>query len=145
LRCKRLCCLLATPAKKPRGYYDHGEDFELEDQVAVLVELFAKTRRRPIGEISDYDLFGWRQSFRIMLGHHNIHTRTSSSLVVDAQADRRLELDYGRYSAPYNLHRDGEWGHILASVQLAQMREEMFTDRRPTPKPRRRWDDEWDL
>jgi len=55
LRCKRLRCLLATPAKNSKGYYDHGEDFELEDQVAVLVELFAKTRRRPIGEISDYD------------------------------------------------------------------------------------------
>jgi hypothetical protein len=45
--------LPAQPAKestlsKPKGYWDRGEGFPFEDQVSVLTELFAKTKRREV-------------------------------------------------------------------------------------------------
>ncbi len=94
-----------APAKKPKGYYDRGEDFPMEDQVAFLVEMFAETKRR---DATNFDLFGWRKTFRIMLDHHRIPF-DDIVLVVTALADRRLHLDFDRYNAPYDLHRDGEW------------------------------------
>ena len=57
----------------------------MEDQVAVLVELFAKTRHRPL----DFDLFGWRKTFRIMLEHHQIPF-DDIEMVVTALGDKRL-------------------------------------------------------
>ena len=62
-------------ATKPKAFYDHGEGFAAEDQVAVLVELFAKTRPR---QPSDFNVFGWRKTFRIMLEHHRSRSTTSS-------------------------------------------------------------------
>ena len=127
---------------RPKAYYDHGADFPMEDQVAELVEKFAKfkNRRLPGYKISDYDLFGWRKTFRIMLGHHKIPF-DEARLVVDALAEGRLALDYGRYSSPYDLVRrrrevvgiPGEWKNILGWVKIALEREHM----RPSPAPSR--------
>jgi hypothetical protein len=128
-----------TTPPKPKAYYDHGEDFAMEDQVSTLVELFAKTKRRPA---SDFDLFGWRKTFRIMLEHRQIPYE-DIAMVVTALGDKRLHLDFGRYSAPYDLvGRPGEWENILASVKIALLREQKF----PTPAPsrRRHWDDDND-
>ena len=107
----------------------------MEDQVAVLVELFAKTKRR---EVSDYDLFGWRKTFRIMLEHHRIPFE-DIEMVVTALGDKRLCLDFARYNTPYDLRRDDrEWENILASVKLALEREES----RPNPPRRQHFDDD---
>lgn len=106
----------------PRGFYDRGgRGFAVvEDQVNVLVELFTKTRRRPV---SDFDLFAWRKTFRIMLTHRQI-PYDDIHMVVEALGDTRLQLDRGRYHSPYDLHRDGEWEHVLASVKVALLREQ---------------------
>ena len=126
------------PTIKPRpwDFYDYGEGFPMEDQVAVLVELFAKTKHR---EVSDYDLFGWRKTFRIMLDHWSIPF-DDIVMVVEALGNTRLCLDFARYNAPYDLVRrrgevlgtPGEWENILGSVKLALQREE----RRPKNPPR---------
>ena len=68
----------------------------MEDQVSVLVELFAKTRHRPA---SDFDLFGWRKTFRIMLEHHQI-PYDDIVMVVTALGNKRLHLDFARYQRP---------------------------------------------
>jgi hypothetical protein len=99
----------------------------LEDQVNVLVELFTKTRRHPV---SDFDLFAWRKTFRIMLTCQRI-PYDDILLVVQSLGDRRLELDRGRYHSPYDLHRNGEWEYVLGAVKIALLREK----NRPTPAP----------
>jgi hypothetical protein len=110
---------------------DRGEGAVVEDQIAVLVELFAKTRRRGP---SDFDLFGWRKTFRIMLTHRQIPYQ-DIVMVVEALGDKRLRLDFDRYHAPYDLvGRPGEWENILAWVKIALLREQMM----PTPAPSRR-------
>ena len=120
-------CPLAPPmgvedTTMPRGFYDRGgRGFAVvDDQVNVLVELFTKTRRRPV---SDFDLFAWRKTFRIMLTHRQI-PYDDIHMVVEALGDTRLQLDRGRYHSPYDLHRDGEWEHVLASVKVALLREQ---------------------
>ena len=102
----------------------------MEDQVSTLVELFRKTRRHPV---SDFDVFGWRKTFRIMLTHRQI-PYDDIRLVVNALGNHRLELDFARYHSPYDLHRDGEWPYVLGSVKIALLREERFPT--PPPKPR---------
>ena len=49
-----------------------------------------------------------------MLDHHRIPF-DDIVLVVTALADRRLHLDFDRYNAPYDLHRDGEWERLGAT------------------------------
>ncbi|PRC56577.1 hypothetical protein C6A85_20030, partial [Mycobacterium sp. ITM-2017-0098] len=84
---------------KPKAYYDRGEGFPTEDQVTELVELWKTSRS---GEVSDFDLFAWRKSFRIMLGHRQI-SYTDLHRVVTALVERKhLELDYNRYRHPYD-------------------------------------------
>ena len=83
----------------------------MEDQVALLVEMFAKTKRR---DATNFDLFGWRKTFRIMLDHQRIPF-DDIVLVVTALAERRLRPDFDRYNAPYDLHRDGEWERVGAT------------------------------
>ena len=84
------------PAEKPKGYYDHGQGFAIEYQVSVLVELFAKTRHRLV---SDFDLFAWRKTFRIMLEHRQIPF-DDIVRVVTALGNKRLHLDFGRIRLP---------------------------------------------
>lgn len=98
-----------APAKKPKAYYDRGEGFPMEDQVSELVELFTKTKTILGRQVSDYDLFAWRKTFRIMLDRHQI-PYADIVLVVGALADRRLELDFSRYNAPYDLVRSDRPG-----------------------------------
>ena len=98
----------------PRGFSDLGvEESAVEDQVSVLVELFRKTRRHPV---SDFDVFAWRKTFRIMLTHRQI-PYDDIRLVVNALGNHRLELDFARYHSPYDLHRNGEWPYVLGAVR----------------------------
>ena len=110
------------------GLSDLGvQESAVEDQVSILVELFRKTRRHAV---SDFDLFGWRKTFSIMLTQRQI-SYDDIRMVVNALGNHRLELDFGRYHSPYDLHRDGEWPYVLAAVQIALLREK----NRPKPPP----------
>ena len=131
-------------ATKPKAFYDHGEGFAAEDQVAVLVELFAKTRPR---QPSDFNVFGWRKTFRIMLEHHRSRSTTSSrwsprwvtnGCVWTSTATARpttWSADAVRWSVHPVSGRTSGW------VKSALEREQT----RPTPAPSRRqlsFDDE---
>ncbi|PRC41769.1 hypothetical protein C6A85_000000113935, partial [Mycobacterium sp. ITM-2017-0098] len=75
------------------------------------------------------------KSFRIMLGHRQI-SYTDLHRVVTALVERKhLELDYNRYRHPYDLHGDGEWPHLLAAVELEELREQMHQSRNEPPRP----------
>ena len=116
----------------PRGLSDLGvEESAVEDQVSTLVELFRKTRRHPV---SDFDVFGWRKTFRIMLTHRQI-PYDDIRLVVNALGNHRLELDFARYHSPYDLHRNGEWPYVLGAVQIALLREKNLPTPAPPPPP----------
>ena len=103
----------------------------MEDQVSTLVELFRKTRRHPV---SDFDVFGWRKTFRIILTHRQI-PYDDIRLVVNALGNHRLELDFARYHSPYDLHRTGEWPYVLGAVQIALLREKNLPTPAPPPPP----------
>ena len=116
------------------------EESAVEDQVSTLVELFRKTRRH---SLSALDVFAWRKTFSIMLTQRQI-PYDDIRLVVNALGDRRLQLDFGRYHSPYDLHRNGEWPYVLAAVKIVLMRQEKSPTPPPPPPPQLRpsWDDD---
>ena len=116
-------------ADQPRGLRtNYGEpfaDFEQEAQIIELVDLFTHYRGwRGEEQIHPTRTWRWAKSFRIMLAHRK-YEFDDVKFVVTALADRRWELDFGRYHDAYDLHRDSEWVHLMAAVKIKQMREEM--------------------
>lgn len=124
--------VMAEKAKKPKDYYQRGVGFEREAEVTELVELWKMTGPWARREATDYDLFGWRKTFRILLAHREIPFDDIAK-VITALANRSLMLEHDRYLHPFDLNRPREWDNIKSSVEIALMREEMRNSQPSAP------------
>lgn len=125
---------LEAIADVPRGsginFGKPFDDAEMESKVADLVGLFGEFRRSVTGDAEFHEARTrrWAKSFRIMLASYH-HPFEDIERVIVTLTKYRTQMDVQRYPDPYDLHRNGEWVHVMAAVEAQEVIQQAEAER----------------